>query len=353
MKRNTFLKKVSSLLGVGTMLLALSSCLASGSESFILEEDIVDPGEGISDVINFDGQEATYSSGDMPATTVDIPLDEVTMNQQALSGGANFITIRTKEDYDVFYVGLKGMNGYYTVAPKTKSYDSQANQYIYTMVMNFSEEFSETVTVIIRGGNTETGDVSKPYESDVEFVESRTGDLDIKLVFENAKDIDLHLITPSGLRIYYGNRGGEYTDENGEQHSYGLDHDSNASCRIDNLNNENIFLPNAMLEAGTYTVQVDMFSNCDRSISTAWSLWVRYQGDLIRNELADYGNPAQGVYPVGAGTGDHTPVFQFTLTSVQAAAARARSPKLYNIRPILPTDMDLIKMEQEAIDATL
>lgn len=345
------MKKVSSLLGVGAMLLTLSFCLASCSESS--NEDTVPPGEGISDVINFDGQQATYSAGDMPATTVDIPLEDVTMNQQALSGGANFISIRTTEDYDVFYVGLKGMNGYYTVAPKTKSYDSQANTYIYTMVMNFNEEFSETVTVIIRGGNTETGVVSESYESDVEFVESRTGDLDIKLVFENAKDIDLHLYTPSGQWIYYGNRGGEYTDENGEVHSYGLDHDSNAACDIDNLNNENIFFPNAMLEAGTYTVEVNMYSNCDPSISTAWSLWVRYQGDLVRNEQAGYGNPAQGVYPAGAGRGDYTRVFKFTLTSVQVAAARARSPKSYDIRPILPTDMDLIKMEQEAIDATL
>lgn len=139
----------------------------------------------------------------------------------------------------------------------------------------------------------------------------------------------------------------------GEENTYGLDHDSNAGCRIDGLNNENIFIPTAMLEAGTYTVEVNMYANCNSTISTSWKLWVRFGGQLIRNELEHGSNPAEGVYPVGAGNGDHTEVFKFTLSERQVGAARIKAACLPNFRPIPPTEMDLIKMEQDAIDATL
>ena len=108
-----------------------------------------------------------------------------------------------------------------------------------------------------------------------------------------------------------------------------------------------------MLEAGTYTVEVNMWGNCDRTISTSWKLWVRFGGQLIRNELEHGSNPAEGVYPVGAGNGDHTEVFKFTLSERQVGATRIKAACLPNFRPIPPTEMDLIKMEQEAIDAAL
>lgn len=108
-----------------------------------------------------------------------------------------------------------------------------------------------------------------------------------------------------------------------------------------------------MLEAGTYTVEVNMWGNCDRTISTSWKLWVRFGGQLIRNELEHGSNPAEGVYPVGAENGDHTEVFKFTLSERQVGAARIKAACLPNFRPIPPTEMDLIKMEQDAIDATL
>ena len=353
MKRNHKFIQTSTLLFACTLLLSLTSCLDAGDESIILEEEQEDFFGGTSNYINFDGQTATYNPGNMPSATSDTDLGDVIMNTQALAGGASFITIKSSEDYDAFYVGLAGHKGYYIVEPKSKTYNNATDKYTYTMVMNFSENYNETVNVIIAGIKKETGEVSQPHEGEVVFVESRTGDLDIKLVFENAKDIDLHLYTPSGEHIYYGNRGGSYTDAQGVSHTYGLDHDSNAGCNIDNLNNENIYIPNEVLEAGTYTVKVNMYSNCNSSISTAWSVWVRYAGELINNEQVGYGNPAEGVYPVGAGKGDYTAVFQFTITQGQATASRMRAASKLNYKPIPLTAMDIIKLEQEAIDASL
>lgn len=352
MKRFYKFLQASTFLCACSLLLSLTSCLDSGDESIILEEPENLLGN-VSNYINFDGQTATYNPGNMPSATSNTGLGEVIMNTQALAGGACFITIKSREDYDAFYVGLAGHTGYFIVEPKSKSYDATTGIYTYTLVMNFSENYNETVIVIIAGIKNGTGEISQPHEGEVEFVESRTGDLDIKLVFENAKDIDLHLYTPSGSHIYYGNRGGSYTDDQGVSHNYGLDHDSNAGCHIDNLNNENINMPNDVLEAGTYIVKVNMYSNCNASISTAWNVWVRYAGQLINNEQAGYGNPAEGMYQVNAGTGDFTTIFKFTITQGQATAARMKAASMLKYRPIPPTEMDLVKMEQEAIDASL
>ncbi|MCI6727355.1 MAG: hypothetical protein MR505_03270 [Bacteroidales bacterium] len=338
----TFMKACTFVLA-SALMIGFISC----SED---DEDKIN--EILDSIVNFEGQTATYNAGDMPSATGDTQLGYVEMNTQALAGGASFITINSQEDFKAFYVALLGQQGYFRVTPKSKTIDEHTHTYTYTMVMNFSPDFNANVVVVI-SGVTRNGEVSLPQETVIEFVESQTADLDIKLVFENAKDVDLHLYTPSGQHIYYGDRGGTYTDDQDSLRTYGLDHDSNAGCRIDNLNNENIFIPTAMLEAGTYTVEVNMYSNCDRTISTSWKLWVRFGGQLIRNELEHGSNPAEGVYPVDADEGDHTEVFKFTLSERQVGAARIKAACLPNFRPIPPTEMDLIKMEQEAIDATL
>lgn len=346
----TFMKACTFVLA-SALMIGLTSCTED-------DEDKIN--EILDSIVNFEGQTATYNAGDMPSATGDTQLGYVEMNTQALAGGASFITINSQENFEAFYVALLGQQGYFRVTPKSKTFDEHTHTYTYTMVMNFSQNFNATVVVVISGVKRD-GDVSIPQETEIEFVESQTADLDIKLVFENAKDVDLHLYTPSERHIYYGNRGdyitdeeGNYiTDEEGNKKMYGLDHDSNASCRIDNLNNENIFIPTKFLEAGTYTVKVNMYSNCDRTISTSWKLWVRFGGQLIRNELEQGSNPAEGVYPVGADNGDHTEVFKFTLSERQVGAARIKAACLPNFRPFPPTEMDLIKMEQEAIDATL
>ena len=153
----------------------------------------------------------------------------------------------------------------------------------------------------------------------------------MKLQISNSKDIDLHLITPSGEEIFYGHRGSS---------TYGLDHDSNAGCHIDGLNNENIYLPASKIENGTYTVIVNMYANCTPSIATSWSCVVRYQGNVIRPTTGS--NPAAGVYPVNAGNGDRTTVMTFTINN----ASTTRSTSSDDGVPTPLSDMDLMKLEE-------
>lgn len=294
----------------------------------------------------FSIENATYTESAMPEATSASTIDGLTINNQALSGGMNLITIISQETYRKFFLGVEGIEGHYIYTPQTS--DEMSGYHFYTIPVMYSTNYNKDITMAV-SAETAEGKITKTTKAPITFVESKTGALDIKLVFSNAKDIDLHLIMPSGREIYYGNRGGSVTLTDGSEISYGLDHDSNASCYIDNLNNENIYIPAELIENGTYTVKVNMYSNCDSSIPTSWSIVARYKGELIRNESGH--NPASGVYPIGAGEGDHTEVMTFTITDGTIDLNNDRSTShIKSTKTIKPSEMDLLKIDNDLFD---
>lgn len=347
MKKTTYLFKGLGALALAFSAFALPSCLGDGDETMILESDRTPL---INNLFSIDG--ADFQKGEMPPSTTDATIGTVVGNTQALAGGMNFVTVTSPTPYDKFYVGVRGMGGYWVV-PVEGSYNSSTRLYTYKIPVMYSEGYNLDIDMIIRGVGKGTGEVSQPAEIHVEYVESRSGELNVNLTFDNEKDVDLHLVTPSGKHIYYGDRGAFATNEKGENvQVYGLDHDSNAGCSIDGLNNENIFLPVDMIEAGTYTVGVALYSNCTpHSNPTNWSVAVRYRGALVSNELSAYGNPASGTYATNASSqgNNYVPVVRFTLTAVEAAVKKVRALQR-ELRPIPLTDMDIVKMEQAYLD---
>lgn len=208
-----------------------------------------------------------------------------------------------------------------------------------------SQSYTGNSTILL-SGELDNGDITQPIENNLYFIETRPGTIEIKLSFSNSKDIDLHLYTPSGEHIYYRNRGGSYTDELGNELSYGLDIDSNAGCYLDNINKENIFIPAEMVEEGTYTIVVDMFNNCQPSIATSWSIIARYKGELITPTMGS--NPASGTYPIGAGRGDMTQVMRFTIHNGTISRAGMDSQYIRNNWKFTPTP--LTQTDQNKID---
>lgn len=190
-------------------------------------------------------ENATYSESSMPEATSTSTIDGLTINNQALSGGMNLITIISQETYRKFFIGVEGVEGHFIYTPQ--STDDMSGYHSYTIPVMYSTNYDQDITMAV-SAETAEGKITIATKAPVSFVESKTGALDIKLVFSNAKDIDLHLIMPSGAEIYYGNRGGNVELADGSVISYGLDHDSNAACYIDNLNNENIYIfqPNSL-----------------------------------------------------------------------------------------------------------
>jgi len=290
-------------------------------------------------------ENAVYGEGDIPGDANGAVLEGVSLNSQALTGGSNFITVISDKVYKRFYVGVKGIDGYWIITPTEEIPENPGTgvYHTYKMTVFYSVKFSEDLSMIVTAED-EDGNVTKPYEFLITHVSSESGDLNVNLTFSNAKDVDLHMITPSGNHIYYGNRGGTMETVDGEVITFGLDHDSNAGCNIDNLNNENIYIPAEIVEEGTYSIIVDMYSNCDPSTATSWSIVARYKGNIIIPEAG--ANPAAGVYPVGAGNGDMTTVMTFDVKKSGRSARAASRIKPGTFKLIPRSDMDDMKAEE-------
>ena len=320
------------------MLLASTGLMMSCSSSSDSEDNgDTDPVEGPSfpmgDFVNnfFSIEGATFQTGGMPKSTTNASkLAAITMNDRGLANGSNFMKIVSGQPYKLFLIGIKGVGNYFSC----KAIPSDANgntavqfpstrlgdEYIYIIPLTFGPEFSEDITLIIKGV-TENEEVTPAEYKEVKFEESMEGDLTINLTFDQPKDLDLHLLTPGGGHIYWNARTWKATLPDGSVIEYGLDHDSNPACRLDYLNNENIVIPEGAIEPGRYQVYLKMYENCDKSIGTDlnWQVVVRYRGQTIQNlrtlptagensmswtdgyttikSTSSNGNPVYGCYP--------------------------------------------------------
>lgn len=287
-------------------------------------------------------ENANYIDKSFPTKTTDDKIEGLSVNPKALAGGMNFITITSLKKYKKFFVGVKGVNGYWE-SSNNSSRTSTSDYSTYIIPLLYSTELNSNMTMLI-SAEDEDDEITDVYETSITYVDSESGDLNINLTFSNAKDVDLHLYTPTDEHIYYGHRGGSTTVD-GKEVSYGLDHDSNAGCSIDNLNNENIYLPAELIVNGTYKVVVNMYENCNRSIPTSWAIVTRYKGNIITP--ASGSNPASGVYAVNAGNGDHTTVMTFTINDGVSRAAAYNFLNRNNFTAIPTNDMDEMKSELE------
>lgn len=283
-----------------------------------------------------DGEMPCYIDGQVMAT--------ISTNSEALPGGAIIIKIVSRELIERVYIAVSGQPGYDIKYPDSPTYSG--GEYVYRIPVMFPQDWDYDVMVKI-GGHTADGRTFTCEDLPVRYHKAGTGALQVSLSFDNAKDIDLHLYTPSGIHYYWENKGG-YITIDGQRVRYGLDVDSNANCNPDNMdgkNAENITLPEEKLEAGTYRVFVNMYKNCDESIATGWTCVTTRGGQLVENQISGKGNPASGVYPVGHGRGDMTEVMRFNVEL--SSASRFSKQKKYVITPIPLDDSAIMKMEEE------
>ena len=266
-------------------------------------------------------------------------LTGVDLNANVLPGGASIATISTEEKLKDIYVGVEGEMGYYRLnadeylvsEPVEVSRTAQNYVYSFTMFMNQQLDANFNINIIL---HTITNNFLS-WRQEMDYMQAGTGDLQVSLAFSNAKDVDLYVVEPNGNIVYYGNRRPWLFDSsNYEEEDYdrqvGLDIDSNAGCSIDNINKENIYFDSNCLQKGTYQVWVNMYSNCDESIATDWSIVTTYKGVKITPEEGV--NPANGTFPVGTPS-NHisnslsgaTYVMSFTINEGQDLSAESRS----------------------------
>ena len=233
----------------------------------------------------FNIQNASLVAKAMPESTSSTVLD-VLMNSNVIAGGSSFVTVNSPVDISKVMVGVRDQFGYYELVP-----NSRTQTVNFTMLINQSIDLGEDETFPILVAIVDnSGMISEIWEHEIKLIEVGTGTLQVSLSFNQAKDVDLHLIEPAyndeygepasfyDRHIYYGN----HLSTNGGE----LDLDSNAGCSIDNINNENItYGEEAYVEPGTYKVYVDMWSNCSpQDAPTTYTVTVFYSGALIASK---------------------------------------------------------------------
>ncbi len=297
----------------------------------------------------FSVENASLINKNMPEPTLDEQI-AVVMNENVITGGSSIVRISSERVAKKILVGMKDQDGYYEVAPTTRGDCS------FVMMVEPDINLGEGVesfTVLV-AIEDENGDITQIWESSVTLLVVGTGALQVSLSFDNAKDVDLHLIEPdymyedgtpvgfSERHIYYVNH---WSAANGH-----LDLDSNPGCSIDSINNENITYNDstAYVAPGTYKVYVDLYENCDPTIATNYVVLVTYDGNVIAsksgifevgaestynpiNELYVYGDEEQGIDP-------HEPFLTFTIGgNVQKT-----------VKPFEPAPMTASAIEKEA-----
>ena len=262
----------------------------------------------------FSVQNAALVQDDMPTPSSTNTID-VSMNSHVIPGGTSIVSVNSQTGINKIYVGVEGEYGYYELVPNR---NSDVFTIIINQNINLGEEDTFPIAVAIKDNN---GEISQLWVTEIKLITAGTGALQVSLSFDNAKDVDLHLIEPEyndeegnpvsfyGRHIYYGNR----TSENGGQ----LDLDSNAGCSIDNINNENITYDEitSTVAPGTYKVYVDMYSNCDASIATNYVVTVFYDGRMIANRAGVFEVGAESTYnPISESyVEEHEPFLTFTI----------------------------------------
>ena len=204
-------------------------------------------------------------------------------------------------------IGLQNDVGYWVVTARPPNYNTPT-----LPTFGANGVFSNGVivgkyTLVVRGVDA-SGNFGPPGTQILDAEENplnppATGDLVVTLTWDTESNLDLHVVDPMGVDIYWGNQSSEPPPPGGavEGGSYGyIDYDSNANCIIDGLRREDAIWPNPP-PPGQYTVRVDTPSLCGQPIAN-WTVKVLlYGGEVAVASGVSLDADTMGAH--GSGTG--------------------------------------------------
>ena len=141
-------------------------------------------------------------------------------------------------------------------------------------LMNFRENYINRLLFLSDG--TE-------FSSRLNREKAQSGDVRVSLIWDNFNDLDLHVETPEGNHIYYGNS----SDANGGF----LDVDANGGGPSTPKPVENIFWPKGKAPGGEYRVYVRNFNYHDRDVTGPYSFRVEVKNGL---EISRFSGEIEG-----------------------------------------------------------
>ncbi len=183
-------------------------------------------------------------------------------------------------------IGLQGDVGYWIVPAGVASVATPTDP-SYSGNAVFSQGIvGGMYTLVVRAVDA-SGTFGQPMTQVLTAEDSPTnpppmGDLVVTLTWDTEANLDLHVVEPTGVEIYWAQQSSQppFSFDQVDGGSYGyLDYDSNASCVLDGLRREDVIYPDEP-PAGHYVVRVDTGNLCGQAIAN-WSLTVTLNGQSL------------------------------------------------------------------------
>jgi hypothetical protein len=192
--------------------------------------------------------------------------------------------------------GFSGTSGHKS-PPKEKDEDVELGGIETAAGGSTATGTSADATPLILGG-TDTA-----FDQRLEEQGAQTGDIQVSLLWNNANDLDLHMVGPTGEHIYFAAE----TDSIGGY----LDIDMNAGSTVSMTPIENVFWSAGQAARGTYKIYVHHYLNRGTENPSAFKVRLKvgesitfYEGSVAYSEQTDF----SGGDASGFGFGDALPV---------------------------------------------
>ena len=222
--------------------------------------------------VSIDGESGTWRSDAFPREGGG-PRISISGNTSIVTGGSTELRVEGTSRLGFLLIGEQDEErGYYEVP---------AQRDRLTVRLIFAQDLPSDLRLQFAASD-DGGSTGPPVRTDFDVIEVGTGELQISLSWDQESDVDLHVVEPSGEEIYFGNT----TSATGGT----LDLDSNAYCRVDGIQNENITWERSA-PSGQYTVRVNYWSACGVG-QTNYVLRVTGGGNsrILSGELTGSGN---------------------------------------------------------------
>lgn len=242
---------------------------------------------------HFSVMDGKFRKKELPkANSSNLDITNVSGNSTVLAGGSNNIKINTVSSASALLVGIEGVEGYFEIEPDDKRRVAASAEREFKIVLLLGQQLKgdTKLTFLLTDGKSNYGTY---YTIVLNLLEAGTGTLQISLSWDQPNDVDLHLFEPEGgARIFYNE---PFSETTGGM----LDVDSNPLCRLDNINNENITYDDESEDFevniidGVYEVKVDLYTNCDVTEETNYTVVALFDGKRIKTIEGD--NPHNGI----------------------------------------------------------
>jgi hypothetical protein len=228
---------------------------------------------------------AEFTPGEPPATTNagELPSISGLKGATATTNGGT-TTLRIELDGmpmpPTFVVVIDGDDGYFIATATDANGDG-----VYEIEIQVGANLDLSKLVVHVAPIDAEGNVGVYQSVEYEIVRSGVGEVKVTLTFDQDADLDLHVVEPSGFEISF--------DLSSSPTEGKLDLDSNASCKIDGKNTENVFWPVGAAPDGSYSVFVRYFNDCGVTEEVNYTVTL-HNGPGIETFRGTFGSDAVG-----------------------------------------------------------